>query len=117
MSGIRFKQAVMMGLAEDGGLLVPDEIPDVRNNLRKWRILPFPELCLEIMLQFVGQDLSCDELKGLVNKSFSSFRHPMITPLKKLKFCSVLELFHGPTFAFKDVALQFLGNLFEYFLD
>jgi len=56
-------------------------------------------------------------LRALVQKSYSTFRHPDITPLKKLsdrKF--ILELFHGPTFAFKDVALQLLGNLFEFFL-
>ncbi|MEC8149502.1 MAG: threonine synthase, partial [SAR324 cluster bacterium] len=116
VKGIGFKEAVMMGLAEDGGLLVPDEFPKVHDRLREWKSLPFQQLCLEIMELFVSQDLSRDALEGLINRSFASFRHPLITPVKKLKTYSVLELFHGPTFAFKDVALQFLGNLFEHFL-
>ncbi|MEK9858042.1 MAG: threonine synthase [Deltaproteobacteria bacterium] len=116
VKGIGFKEAVMMGLAEDGGLLVPDEFPQVHDRLQEWKSLPFQQLCLEIMEFFVGQDLNRDALEGLINRSFASFRHPLITPVKKLKTYSVLELFHGPTFAFKDVALQFLGNLFEHFL-
>ena len=116
VKGIGFKEAVMMGLAEDGGLLVPDEFPQVHDRLQEWKSLPFQQLCLEIMELFVGQDLNRDALEGLINRSFASFRHPLITPVKTLKTYSVLELFHGPTFAFKDVALQFLGNLFEHFL-
>ncbi len=116
VKGIGFKEAVMMGLAEDGGLLVPDEFPQVHDRLQEWNFLPFQQLCLEIMELFVGQALNRDALEGLINRSFASFRHPLITPVKKLKTYSVLELFHGPTFAFKDVALQFLGNLFEHFL-
>ena len=62
-------------------------------------------------------NVSKDELRALVEKSYSTFRHPDITPLKKLTETTyILELFHGPTFAFKDVALQLLGNLFEFFL-
>ena len=61
--------------------------------------------------------MTLDELRLLVESSYKTFRHPEITPLKKLDDeMFVLELFHGPTFAFKDVALQFLGNLFEFFL-
>ena len=63
------------------------------------------------------EEISTDELTKLVERSYGSFRHPDITPLKRLNDKTfVLELFHGPTFAFKDVALQLLGNLFEFFL-
>ena len=62
-------------------------------------------------------EISRDELRTLVEKSYSTFRHPDVTPVKKLDDKTyILELFHGPTFAFKDVALQLLGNLFEFFL-
>jgi threonine synthase len=67
---------------------------------------------------YISQDeISTGELRSLVEKSYKTFRHPDVTPLKKLNDKTfVLELFHGPTFAFKDVALQLLGNLFEFFL-
>ena len=106
----------MMGLADDGGLLVPDEFPHVGNKLREWRALNFTELSLEIMLLFTSGRIPREEFTSLVQRSYTSFRHPKITPVKSMGEIHILELFHGPTFAFKDVALQFLGNLFEYFL-
>lgn len=70
-----------------------------------------------LSLYISPSEISKEELRGLVEKSYQTFRHPDITPLKKLgEKTFVLELFHGPTFAFKDVALQLLGNLFEFFL-
>ena len=107
----------MMGLADDGGLLVPNEIPHVRNKLPEWRSFSFTELSLEIMLLFTSNRIPRKELKPLIEQSYNTFRHPEITPLKSVEGLHILELFHGPTFAFKDVALQFLGNLFEYFLN
>ena len=73
---------------------------------------------MEVLSLYISEDeIPQDDLQKLVEKSYSTFRHPEITPLQKLNDkLFVLELFHGPTFAFKDVALQFLGNLFEYFL-
>lgn len=63
------------------------------------------------------EEIPSADLKSLIDASYSTFRHPNHTPLVKLSAQEyILELFHGPTFAFKDVALQFLGNLFEYFL-
>ena len=106
----------MMGLADDGGLLVPDEFPHVGNKLREWRALNFTELSLEIMMLFTSGRIPREEFTSLVQRSYTSFRHPEITPVKSMGEIHILELFHGPTFAFKDVALQFLGNLFEYFL-
>ena len=68
------------------------------------------------MLPYVGDDIGRDELQGLVERSYASFTHPEVTPLVKVGDRQILELFHGPTAAFKDVALQFLGNLFEFLL-
>lgn len=64
-----------------------------------------------------SEEISQDELRDLVDRSYETFRHPEVTPLKQVEEKTwILELFHGPTFAFKDVALQLLGNLFEFFL-
>ena len=106
----------MMGLADDGGLLVPDEFPQVKSKFHKWRALSFSELSLEIMVLFTSGRIPREEFTPLVQRSYTNFRHPKITPVKSVGKIHILELFHGPTFAFKDVALQFLGNLFECFL-
>ena len=116
VKNLMFEDAVMMGLADDGGLLVPNELPFVESNLDKWRLLSFTELSLEIMLLFTSGRIPREELMNMVKQSYASFRHPEITPVKSVGKLHILELFHGPTFAFKDVALQFLGNLFAFFL-
>jgi len=114
---VGFAEAVMMGLATDGGLLVPESLPRVgAGQLQAWSRLGFQELACEVMRPFVGDDLAATELKELVERSYASFAHPEVTPLARVGERHVLELFHGPTAAFKDVALQFLGNLFEHFL-
>ncbi len=116
ISPVSFKDAVMMGLATDGGLLLPDRYPVIdRKTLDSWRTLPYQELAFRIISLF-ADDIPPAELKQLINRSYSTFRHPEISPVVDLCGLHILELFHGPTFAFKDVALQFLGNLFEYLL-
>jgi threonine synthase len=115
---ISFSQAVMMGLATDGGLLLPEKIPSVdAETLKRWAGLSFQQLAVEVMLPYVGDDLSRTELTELVAKSYASFTHQEITPVVAIGDMHILELFHGPTAAFKDVALQFLGNLFELLLE
>lgn len=70
-----------------------------------------------LSLYISSEEISQDELRDLVDRSYETFRHPEVTPLKQVgEKAWILELFHGPTFAFKDVALQILGNLFEFFL-
>ena len=115
---VDFAQAVMMGLGTDGGLLVPASIPQIdRNTLAAWSRLPFPDLALEVMTPFVGDAIPRDDLAELIRRSYASFSHPEVTPVVEVGGTRILELFHGPTAAFKDVALQFLGNLFEYLLE
>jgi threonine synthase len=114
---VGFTQAVMMGLATDGGLLLPESIPTIDGDtLRAWSALDFPVLALEVMLPFVGDELDRETLAELLRRSYRGFTHPEITPLVEADGHPILELFHGPTAAFKDVALQFLGNLFEFIL-
>ncbi len=113
---ILFKEAVMMGLAVDGGLLLPATLPVVSaETVRTWRTLSFPRLAHAILSLFIS-DIPADDLRDIIDRSYATFTHPEITPLVKKGDIYILELFHGPTLAFKDVALQFLGNVFEYLL-
>ncbi len=115
---LSFSQAVMMGLATDGGLLLPETIPQVEAaQLTRWATLPFAELAVEIIRLFATEeDLPTADLRTLCHRSFAHFTRPQVTPLVQVGGRRILELFHGPTLAFKDVALQLLGNLFEYIL-
>ena len=114
VNGLSFKEAFLMGLAIDGGLIVPEYIPKV--NLSKLKNLSYKELAFEIFTLFID-DIDSDDIKKLINDSYRYFDTEEITPLIKLGDIYILELFHGPTFAFKDVALQLLGNLFEFVLN
>ncbi|MBJ6364020.1 threonine synthase [Paenibacillus sp. GCM10012307] len=113
---VGFIDAVLMGLADDGGLLIPKQIPRLSEaELTSWSKLDYKGLALEIFSRYINEEIPQDELKELIEASYSTFRDSDITPVRKLNDNSyVLELFHGPTFAFKDVALQFLGNLYSY---
>ena len=113
---IPFKQAVMMGLAEDGGLLLPETIPHLTpGDLDALSKLAYPELAFQVMSYFI-EDIPSVQLKNMIDRAYATFTHPDITPVVHKDGLFILELFHGPTLAFKDVALQFLGNLFEYLL-
>ncbi len=113
---LQFKDAVMMGLATDGGLLLPQSYPQISSKqLDEWRQLSYPELAFEIISRYVD-DIPADSLRDLINNSYSTFTHPEVTPVVRKDGVYILELFHGVTLAFKDVALQFLGNVFEYIL-
>jgi threonine synthase len=113
---IGFIDAVLMGLADDGGLLMPKRIPQVSaETLTQWQKLSYSELALEIFSLFVNGEIPRQDLKKLIDNSYATFREADVTPLHRINdHLHVLELFHGPTFAFKDVALQFLGNLYAY---
>jgi threonine synthase len=114
--GLSFKDAVMMGLADDGGLLLPQSIPALTpGDIEVLGHLDYPELAFQILSLF-AEDIPSIDLKELVDRSYRTFSHPEVTPLVHRDGVYILELFHGPTLAFKDVALQLLGNLFEYLL-
>ncbi|MCG8426315.1 MAG: threonine synthase [Chromatiales bacterium] len=118
VQSVTFSQAVMMGLATDGGLLLPESFPAIDDTtLQRWATLGFKELAIEVMWPYVGEDISREELTDLVERSYATFDHPEVTPVVEAGDRRILELFHGPTAAFKDVALQFLGNLFELLLE
>jgi threonine synthase len=113
---LAFKDAVMTGLARDGGLLIPDRIPNVADKLEDWKDLDYPDLAFEIIRLFTD-DLPEARLRELIASAYSTFAHPDVAPVRKVGNLHILELFHGPTLAFKDIALQFLGRLFEEILE
>src|SRR6478735_1010367 len=113
-----FEGVTLAGLANDGGLYVPDTWPTLsREEIAGLAGLSYVDTAMAIMAPFVGESLSRDELRSLCNAAYGRFAHEAVTPLKQLDERQwLLELFHGPTLAFKDVALQLLGLLFEEFL-
>ncbi len=116
---VDFLDAVMMGLGNDGGLLLPGVIPTISEEEQSaWRTLSYPELAYRVMAPFVGDAIPAEELKALINASYATFDTADVVPVKPMGDSGlyVAELYHGPTLAFKDVALQFLGNLFSYVL-
>ncbi len=107
-----FREVVAAGLAPDGGLYLPETLPSLRPWLASWESLSYADLAREFLQLFAG-DVPHVLLKTLVDSAYSRFDHPDIAPLKFLdERVSVLELYHGPTLAFKDFALQLLGELY-----
>ena len=113
-----FREVTLAGLASDGGLYVPESWPQFsRDEIAAMANLSYVETAVRVMLPFVGDDLSETELRDLCTQAYGRFSHAAVTPLVQLDHRHwLLELFHGPTLAFKDVALQLLGLLFEKFL-
>lgn len=117
-SALSFRDAVLTGLAPDGGLYLPDSIPQIADS--EWhelKKLSYAELAYSIISRFItDQSIDAATLRQIINDSYASFRHADVAPVKKLQGDMVLlELFHGPTLAFKDFALQFLGRLLGYY--
>ncbi|MCH2175387.1 MAG: threonine synthase [Lentisphaeria bacterium] len=117
ISPVNFSSAVMMGLADDGGLIVPQHIPNLAKEICSWSDLNYNEIAFRVMRAFISEDDIADEdLHTIIDKSYATFETPEVTPFVKQQGVYIQEMFHGPTLAFKDVALQFLGNLFEFIL-
>ena len=116
VSGLSFCEAVSMGLGSDGGLLVPERIPSLERNIRHLSGASYSELAFEIFKLYID-DIAERDLRQIVDKSYSNFSDSKVAPLVQVGEDYVLELFHGPTLAFKDIALQFLGNVFEHILN
>ena len=108
-----FSEAVEAGLAADGGLFLPESLPDISGRIAAWERLAYPELAAEFFTLF-APEIPESEWRAMTRQSYSRFTHPDVAPLVKLDAQTfVLELFHGPTLAFKDFALQLLGLLYK----
>jgi len=112
-----FEDVFIKGLADDGGLYVPKSLRKFSNDdLLKLKDLKYQELATEIIYHYSSDFISKNELSSIVEKSYSTFREKNVVKISDIGNFRLLELFHGPTLAFKDVAMQFIGNLYEYYL-
>ena len=112
-----FKDVFIKGLADDGGLFVPKQIKKYSTEeLESLSGLSYQDLAKKIIYPFIGDFMTVNELSDIVDKSYSVFRKDNVVDLIKLGDTKILELFHGPTLAFKDIAMQLLGNFYEHYL-
>ena len=116
----QFSEVLLMGLAPDGGLMLPEQYPQIDcATLDQWRTLSYPELAFEVMSLF-ATDIPADDLRDIINRTYTEkvFGTQAITPVRTLSdSIKIQALSNGPTLAFKDMAMQFLGNAFEYVLN
>jgi threonine synthase len=115
---LSFEQALLTGLARDGGLYLPKTWPAFsKEEIASFARLSYSDLAVKIISPFVEPDLTARELEDLVSRAYAGFAHPAITPLRQSAQNEwLLELYHGPTLAFKDLAMQLLGPLFDHAL-
>jgi threonine synthase len=113
-----FSDAVLAGLASDGGLYVPQTWPQVdAAEIASFAGKPYADVAYAIIRRFTGDEIAPQKLKAILDEAYASFRHPSVTPLLEIEPNHfVLELFHGPTLAFKDVAMQFLSRVMDHIL-
>ncbi len=112
-----FENVFIKGLADDGGLYVPTSLKKFSSEeLSDLKRLNYNDLSTEIINQFSSDFISKDHLSSLIKKSYSTFREKEVVKISNIGDLKLLELYHGPTLAFKDIAMQFIGNLYEYYL-
>ena len=115
---LSFAEAMLTGLARDGGLYVPKKIPTMATeDIAALAGKSYEEVAFEVMKPFIGDSFTDEEFKGIIERAYVGFRHEARAPLVQLAPNHyLLELFHGPTLAFKDFAMQLIGQLFEFSL-
>ena len=115
---LSFSDAVLTGLARDGGLYVPESWPQIGSDeIAAFATQAYPAIAERVISPFVGDEFPPGVLAGMIGTAYASFRHPSVTPLVELSVSRyVLELFHGPTLAFKDVAMQLLAQMMDHIL-
>ena len=117
-NSFKFRDVFIKGLADDGGLFIPKSLHKYeQKDLIEFKNLEYTELAKKIIYPFIGNFMSKNDLSKIIDKSYSVFRKKNVVDLIKVGDRSILELFHGPTLAFKDVAMQLLGGFYEYYLN
>ena len=115
---LKFKDIFIKGLADDGGLFLPKSLHKYnQSDLLEFKKLEYNELAKKIIYPFIGDFMSENDLSRIIDKSYSVFRKKNVVNLVEIGDRSILELFHGPTLAFKDIAMQLLGNFYDYYLN
>ena len=113
-----FKDIFFRGLAPDGGLFIPNQIKKYNEaEIKKLSTLNYVDLATEIIFNFCKEEVNKKQLKSLIEKSYSSFKNKEVVNLKKVGDINLLELYNGPTLAFKDIAMQVIGNMYEKILE
>ena len=114
---LTFKDIFFKGLSEDGGLFLPHYIPKLSDSIMKnFENYNFQEMSYEIFKLFIGDAINSDDLKKIIDKAYSQFRNSNVVDIKKIDHISYVQLYHGPTLAFKDIAMQVLGGMYEFLL-
>ena len=109
-----FKDIFLRGLAPDGGLFLPSKIRYYNKlELENLSKLSYSDLAVEILLNFCSDNLSKDELRSLIQDAYKNFEDKEVVRIKKIGNINLLELYHGPTLAFKDIAVQVIGNMYD----
>ena len=112
-----FKEVFLKSLADDGGLFIPKKIPFYTSDeLKNLKNLSYNDLATKIILKFCSDEFNEKEIKELVDNAYKNFRVKDVVEIKKINQINLLELFHGPTLAFKDIAMQVIGNMYEKIL-
>ena len=112
-----FTEVFIKGLADDGGLFIPKTIPAIsEQDLLSLRKLNYKDLAKEIIFLFCGETIRKDELSNIVEKSYSKFNEKNVVKITDIGENKILELYHGPTLSFKDIAMQFIGHLYDHHL-
>jgi len=116
---LNFEEVIITGLATDGGLYVPETWPQLSpDQIRSFASMPYCDVAYEVMAPFIDGTIEDNVFKDIIAEAYANFSHPAVVPLREMRPNEwILEIFHGPTFAFKDVALQVLGRLIDHVLE
>ena len=115
---VSFEHVFLKGLSEEGGLFIPEKLKKFNyKELNELSNLDYRNLAFNIVKLFTGDFISKLDLKNLINKSYTNFRDENVVKINKINNNYLLELYHGPTLAFKDIAMQLIGNFYEYYLE